>query len=614
MNRSRPPLRIARPCAEGNTLEIGLGDLPLVADEAARLLRAAEAAPGGEDATALDRPTEEWPVGLYLAALCLREGGLLGSAAISSGGDDQLAGKSMESEFPGRSSWPDRVFLTRTAVLERMCGPLCEAVLDLPGSAATLAALARSDLLLVPLDGQGQWYRYHRPFRDVLLAELERQTPDLIPGLRRGAAGWCLRNDLPEEALEYSIAAGDVEVAARLVEKLWLPVCRQGRYAVLQRWIVWLDDRGGVEGHPMVALAASVISAATGRPAEAERWADRVDRWPDQYASRAYDPPSKAFAAVLRAVLCRRGVEQMLADADEAARRFAEQGIVIPAIALLQGIARVLSGDLGGGDAYLEAATGAGEQAGGTDVLAIALGERSLVAMAGGDWNRADVLAGQACAVLRRGRIEDSYATPLVCAVQARAFLHRGDVPAARQELVSAQRARPVLTFALPHLAVQARIELARVRLALADLTGARTLMREIDDLLKRRPGLGTLVGEARTLQAGLANERGSIFPGASALTAAELRLLPLLSTHLPLHEIAAELFLSPHTVRTQAKSIYRKLGASTRSQAVTLAHELGLLEGLGTGSFSPHSGDETRPGRRCNSARRRAEKLWATR
>ena len=448
----------------------------------------------------------------------------------------------------------------------------------------------------------------------MLLAELVRQTPDLIPGLRRGAAEWCLRNDLPEEALEYSIAAGDVEVAARLVEKLWLPVCRQGRYAVLQRWIVWLDDRGGVEGHPMVALAASVISAAAGRPTEAERWADRVDRWPDQDASRAYDPPSKAFAAVLRAVLCRRGVEQMLADADEAARRFAAQGIVIPAIALLQGIALVLSGDLGGGDAYLEAATGAGEQAGGTDVTAIALGERSLVAMAGGDWSRADVLAGQARAVLRRGRIEDSYATPLVCAVQARAFLHRGDVPAARQELVSAQRARPVLTYALPHLAVQARIELARVRLALADLAGARTLMREIDDLLKRRPGLGTLVGEARTLQAELANERGSIVPGASALTAAELRLLPLLSTHLPLHEIAAELFLSPHTIRTQAKSIYRKLGASTRSQAVTLAHELRLLEELGTGSLSPHSGDETRPGRRCNSARRRAETLWATR
>ena len=103
-----------------------------------------------------------------------------------------------------------------------MYGPLCEAVLDMPGSAATLADLARSNLLLVPLDRRGQWYRYHHLFRDMLLAELERLEPELMPALRRRAAGWCLRNDLPEEALEYSIAAGDVDTVARLVKSLSL--------------------------------------------------------------------------------------------------------------------------------------------------------------------------------------------------------------------------------------------------------------------------------------------------------------------------------------------------------------------------------------------------------
>ena len=164
--------------------------------------------------------------------------------------------------------------------------------------------------------------------------------------------------------------------------------------------------------------------------------------------------------------------------------------------------------------------------------------------------------------------------------MQARVALHRGDAPAARQELVSAQRLRHLLTYALPHFAVQARIELTRVHFALGDLTGARTLMREIDDLLKRRPGLGTLVGEAGALRARLAKERGSSIPGASALTAAELRLLPLLSTHLSFAEIGAELFLSPNTAKTHAVSIYRKLNAGTRSQAVSRARELGLLEG----------------------------------
>ena len=123
-------------------------------------------------------------------------------------------------------------------------------------------------------------------------------------------------------------------------------------------------------------------------------------------------------------------------------------------------------------------------------------------------------------------------------------------------------------------------LALVRVHAARGDLPGARTLLREIDEELRRRPGLGTLAGEAGALRAQLANERGSGVPGASALTAAELRLLPLLSTHLSVPEIAAELFLSPHTIKSQMKSIYRKLNATTRNQAVTQAREQGLLEG----------------------------------
>jgi DNA-binding CsgD family transcriptional regulator len=197
------------------------------------------------------------------------------------------------------------------------------------------------------------------------------------------------------------------------------------------------------------------------------------------------------------------------------------------------------------------------------------------------------VLAGRAGpplrvgAVLRRAGIVESYATPLVCAVRAHVAWHRGDAEAARRELVSGQRIRPVLTYALPHLAVQARIELSRVHLALADLAGARTLLREIDDILKRRPDLGTLADEARELRARLARENGPSVPGVSALTAAELRLLPLLATHLSFPEIAGELFLSPHTVKSQATSIYRKLGASSRSEAVARSRELTLLRGL---------------------------------
>jgi LuxR family maltose regulon positive regulatory protein len=137
-----------------------------------------------------------------------------------------------------------------------------------------------------------------------------------------------------------------------------------------------------------------------------------------------------------------------------------------------------------------------------------------------------------------------------------------------------------LLTYAIPHMAVQARIELIRVHIALADLAGARMLMREIEGILRRRPDLGTLVVETQALRDQLSAERFSDLAGASSLTVAELRLLPMLATHLPGPEIAAELFVSPHTIKSQQVSLYRKLGVSSRGQAVARARDMGLLEG----------------------------------
>jgi LuxR family maltose regulon positive regulatory protein len=578
--RSEPPLQIARLRAGGRIVEIGPADLSLGREDAAALLRAADVVLPEDDLTALHRTTEGWAVGLYLAALYLREGGSLKGAVAPFGGDDRLVSEYMESEFLTRISRRHRAFLTRTAVLERMSGPLCEAVLEMHGSAAVLAELARSNLLLVPLDGRGQWFRYHHLFRGMLLAELERHEPELPRDLRRRAARWCLDQGRPEEALEYSIAAGNVDLAAGLVEKLGVRTHRQGKFGTLQRWFEWLDRQGGMAKHPMAAVLAGLFSAMMGRPVDAERWADVVDHWQYGDGPRRGDPAAEAHAAILRALMCRRGVQQVLADAAEAGQRCAEANIVTPAPALYQGLGRVLSGDLSAADALFRQAVTAGEQAGAHETLAVTLCERSLVSMARSDWDRAGALAGQARAVLRQAGIEQSYATPLVCAVHARAALHHDDLPAARQELSTARLLRHLLTYAMPQLAVQARIHLGLAHLALGDAAGAETLLREIGEVLHRRPDLGNLVAETRQLQARVSRARGRCTPGASALTTAELRLLPLLPSHLSFPEVAAELSLSPHTVKSQAYSIYRKLGVSSRSEAVARSREFALLEG----------------------------------
>jgi LuxR family maltose regulon positive regulatory protein len=246
-------------------------------------------------------------------------------------------------------------------------------------------------------------------------------------------------------------------------------------------------------------------------------------------------------------------------------------------------LAPVLSGDLDGGDTSFDVIS-ARERAAVYEVLVVTLCEQALMAMTHSRWSQAEALAGEARTVFRRAGIQKSYAIPLVCAVQARAALHRGDVLAARQELICAQRLRHLLTYAMPSIAIQTRIELARVYLALGDLAGAETLIQEIDELLRRRPDLSSLADEAevlqaRVLQARLPEERGPTASGEPALTCAELRLLPMLATHLTFPQIAATMSLSPNTIKSQAYSLYRKLGVSSRAEAVARSRQWALLK-----------------------------------
>jgi LuxR family maltose regulon positive regulatory protein len=578
--RVEPPLRIARLRAEGKLLEIGPGDLSLTPEEASALLHNAQLTLGKDDEAELHRRTEGWPVALYLAALCLRAGGTLDGAAVSFGGDDRFVSDYLESEFFARISRRQRVFLTRTAVLERMTGPLCDATLEARGSAAALARLARSNLLLVPLDRRGEWYRYHHLFREMLLADLRRREPDLISVLYRRAAQWCEHDGAPGAALEYRMKAGDTDGAARLAGVLAFPAYQHGRVATVERWFGWLDDHGTMQSHPPVAAMAAMIAAVTGKPAEAERWfrvgelGTAVEDLPDG------SPTMEPWLAMIRALLCCDGPEQMQLDAERAARTMAAGSFWRAAATLYLAMAHLMAGDLDRADMLFEDQVAGSRVAGGLIGACVALAERALLAVGRGDWHQAGQHLSQARSVAREARLEDYPPVAIVHAVAARIALHQADPLRARAELTRAQRLRPDLTYAVPHLAVQARIELARCYLAMRDLAAARTMLNEVDGIFKRRPALGVFVQQAIDLRAELSRATDMPAPGASALTAAELRLLPMLCTHLSFPEIAQEMFLSRNTIRSQAYSLYRKLDAASRTQAVTRARKLGLLDG----------------------------------
>jgi LuxR family transcriptional regulator, maltose regulon positive regulatory protein len=147
----------------------------------------------------------------------------------------------------------------------------------------------------------------------------------------------------------------------------------------------------------------------------------------------------------------------------------------------------------------------------------------------------------------------------------------------ARQHLARAARLRPLLTHSLPTYAVLALLELARAYVALNDAASARAVLGQARDVVYLRPDLGYLPAQVEELRSALEEAREAL-PGSSSLSTAELRLVPLLSTHLTFREIGERLYVSQNTVKTQAISVYRKLGASSRSEAVRRLQELGLL------------------------------------
>ncbi|HEX2373603.1 MAG TPA: LuxR C-terminal-related transcriptional regulator, partial [Actinomycetota bacterium] len=346
--------------------------------------------------------------------------------------------------------------------------------------------------------------------------------------------------------------------------------------ARLMEWFGWFEANRLVERYPAVAVLGAWTNALAGRPAAAERWADAAERATADAAGPGPAASTDGPLALLRAALCRGGVERMAVDAELAL-------VVAPAASawqasaqLLLGIARLLAGDLEAADRGLADAAEVGEDTG-VDSAMVALAERSLLAMAGGEWQRAEALAERASAGARGAWLDQYPSSALLCAVTARLAIHRGDVAKARDDLARAERLRSLLTWALPHLAVQVRLELTRNYLALTDATAARAMLREVDDLLSRRPQLGILRDQAAELRAQLDTMRSDTV-GASSLTAAEVRLLRLLGTHYSFREIGGQLHLSQYTVKSQAMSIYRKFAVSSRSEAIRHARDLSLL------------------------------------
>lgn len=241
-----------------------------------------------------------------------------------------------------------------------------------------------------------------------------------------------------------------------------------------------------------------------------------------------------------------------------------------------EGVSYLLEGSPERADPLLARACDIASSAGASPLTPLILAEQCGAAAERDSWAEVTALAERAVTMVADGRLDDYWTSALVYAWAARATLHEGNIARARFYLGRASRLRPLFTYVLPVVSAQALLVMAQCYLTLADPGGAAAVLGQVRDILMQRPELGNLPARAGQLEATLATVQADA-DGLSSLTAAEMRLLPLLSTHLSFREIGERLFVSAHTVRTQAYSGYRKLGVSSRSEVVERAHELGL-------------------------------------
>jgi len=575
--RVAPRLPLAPLRARGLLLELGVDDLALTGREARMLLSSAGARLDDARTEELVEHCEGWAAALYLAALSIRDGRQAGFESVRLGGDDRYLADYFRAEYllhlrPG----PLR-FLRRTAVLDRLSGALCDAILEDEGSGRELEKIERANLFLVPLDNRREWYRYHHLFRDLLQHELLVEEPELVPELHTRAADWFEANGDRESALEHAFAAGDTTRAAALFGDVALEVYHSGRVATIERWLERFESDGLLERHPDVAVRGSVVHALRGRPEAAAEWLDAAARG---VSAKARSPVAPAIA-VMRAWLCQKGARRMLRDAESALADLPAKSIWRPGGLLAQGAAlAVLGRDDRAREALAEAAALAAA-AGLVDTEAIALGEGVLLACDHDDQTTADELEAELQAVVAAGGVEGHPARAFAHTTHARALLRCGRWNEARAAVTAARESVRQVADALPWLAVQVRLELARALLTLRDTRGAGELLDEARELLERSANLGTLAEQVEGLQleVDLSPEPEGVHH--TGLTPAELRLLPLLATHLSFREIAQQLYVSRNTIKTQAISVYRKLGVSSRSEAVAEAQRLGLEEHL---------------------------------
>jgi LuxR family transcriptional regulator, maltose regulon positive regulatory protein len=577
ISRTDPTLGLGALRASGELTELRANELGFTMVEAHELLvDKAQLDLSAQEVEMLWQRTEGWPAALILASAWLRSVDDRHRAVRDFGGDHRFVAEYLSHVTLETLRDDLRLFLLRVSVLGRFTAELCDAVLDRSDSAAKLAELERANLFVIRLE-HGGWLRIHSLFADFAVSRLKTLDDEAPSQIHRRAARVLADRGLAIEATEHAAEAGDQDLMVRILAQHHYPLLRTGADALF-RFARTLPEEQLVRYPDVAANAATAAMCLGGQTLEQRRLLRLVDR------ARAEFPESiSPFADAIARMVLALSVDTDPASAVAAGRRaveIAEESSDAALVAALAGYSRSLYFD-----GRLDEAWAAGLRA----IEHPEIGRRApghahvrstlaLVAAGRGHLGSARKHAEKAREILGGAGMSRSWLGANAAAALGVVHAGEGNDAEAERELAYAERVFRDEVATLHHawlLVLLAGVRCRRGRLDEAD-NMARLAREELDELAHD--------GRVATLAAGVEREleqaRGRANGGEvlDLPTPAELPVLRLLGSELSVRQIGEQLFLSPNTVRSHTRSIYRKLGVNSRADAVARAEVIGLL------------------------------------
>jgi LuxR family maltose regulon positive regulatory protein len=575
--RADPALPLGRLRGRGTLGELRARDLAFTVEEAREMLVEQEGvALVDGDVELLVERTEGWPAGLYLAALWLRDLDDPSARVRDFHGDHRHVVDYLTGEVLDALDGDTRRFLLESSIFGRFTAQLCDAVLDRSDSAERLRDIEQSNGFLIRLDAPGDWFRYHHLFGELLQLELASVDAAASARLHLAASDWSREHALVEDALEHAFAAGEHRRVAEILAAEHLALLRTGQSATLLHWCGALPDELLLE-FPDLPAAAAIATGLAGRSGlERRRFVAMAERARDERPEQ-WDPYHEAALGIAKTTR----VEHDLGEAIELGRRAVEvarSGVAEAAVPALANLAFLLflDGDLTEARALTEETLERPEVTARPHGFVYALATRSLIEAETGEPSSAEEEARRAIAEAEAAGVAGVASGGVARVALAVALAAQGRLSEAEREALLGEGLRrnpePEATH-LHALLVLASIRARRGRLtrAAADVAAVRRGLARLSDagrLPELADAIDGIIGAADTT------------PVDGVPSAAELGVLQLLATDLTQREIGAKLFLSVNTVKTHTRSLYRKLGASSREEAVNRAAALGLLDG----------------------------------